>query len=168
MLHDVPRNWLHDRVDEWHQRNLGQMASQMLLEVAAAKTVSAPSSDVAGQSYLSYPMQATGQGLEVLQLGLYALRQHAGPRPDTAAGPRPTCENMGPAQGGSSSSGNNGPTTSPFKGERPLRQEDNSMKITEIQEAPAHPFAGLDRAEDHANHSAQRRTSLHDNSKDIG
>ena len=49
---------------------------------------------------------------------------------------------MGPAQGSSSGGGNNGPTTSPFKWEPPLRQEDNSAKITEIQEALAHPFAG--------------------------
>ena len=84
---DVPRNWLQDCMDEWHQRNLGQMASQMLLEVVVAKTISVPSSEVVGQSYLSYPMQATGQGPEVLQPGLYALRQHAGPRPDAAAGP---------------------------------------------------------------------------------
>ena len=49
---------------------------------------------------------------------------------------------MGPAQGGSSSGGNNGLTTSLFKWEPPLRQEDNSVKITEIQEASAHPFTG--------------------------
>ena len=49
---------------------------------------------------------------------------------------------MVPAQGSSSGSGNNGPTTSLFKREPPPCQEDNSTKITEIQEAPAHPFAG--------------------------
>ena len=72
--HDVPRNWLHDHVDEWHWTNPGQMASQMILEVATAPTVSAPASESAGQSYMSYPTQAMGQGLEVLQLGLYTLR----------------------------------------------------------------------------------------------
>ena len=75
---DVPGNWLCDCMDEWHQTNLGQMASQMILEVAMAPTVSAPASKSAGQSYMSYPTQATGQGPEVLQLGLYALRRHAG------------------------------------------------------------------------------------------
>ena len=74
VLRDVPGNWLHNRMDEWHWKNLGQMASQMLLEVAVAKAVSALSSEVAGQSYMSYPAQATGQGPEELQLGLYALR----------------------------------------------------------------------------------------------
>ena len=83
---DVPGNWLCNRVDEWNRKNLGQMALQMLLEVAVAKTISAPSSEVAGQSYMSYPVQAMGQGLEELQPGLYALRQHAGLQPDTAAG----------------------------------------------------------------------------------
>ena len=76
---DVPGNWLHDHVDEWYWRNLGQMASQMLLEVVAAKAVSALSSEAVGQSYMSYPAQAMGQGLEVLQPGLYTLRRHAGP-----------------------------------------------------------------------------------------
>ena len=49
---------------------------------------------------------------------------------------------MGSAQGSSSSGGNNRLTTSPFKQEPPSHQEDNSAKITEIQEAPAHPFVG--------------------------
>ena len=49
---------------------------------------------------------------------------------------------MGTAQGGSSGGGNNRPTTSLFKWEPPLFQEDNSAKITEIQEAPVHPFVG--------------------------
>ena len=76
---NVPGNWLRDCVDEWHRRNPGQMALQMLLEVAVVKTVSVPSGEVAGQSYLSYPAQAMGQGPEVLQPGLYALRRQAGP-----------------------------------------------------------------------------------------
>ena len=37
VLRNVPGNWLHDHVDQWHQRNLGQMPLQMLLEVAVAK-----------------------------------------------------------------------------------------------------------------------------------
>ena len=74
VLRDVPGNWLRDHMDEWHRRNLGQMASQMILEVATAPTVSAPASESPGQSYMSYPAQATGQGPEVLQPGLYALR----------------------------------------------------------------------------------------------
>ena len=76
---NVPGNRLRNRVDEWHRRNPEQMASQMILEVATAPTISAPASESAGQSFMSYPTQATGQGLEVLQLGLYALRRHAGP-----------------------------------------------------------------------------------------
>ena len=61
VLCDVPGNWLCDRVDEWHWRNPGQMASQMILEVAMAPTVSAPASKSVGQSYMNYPAQAMGQ-----------------------------------------------------------------------------------------------------------
>ena len=82
-----PGNWLCSCMDEWHWRHI--------LEVAMAPTVSFPSSESASQSYMSYPTQSVGQGLEVIQPWLYTLRQHAGPQP--------MCKNMGPAQGSSSS-----------------------------------------------------------------
>ena len=33
VLHGITGTWLHNRVDEWHWQNPGQLAAQMLFEV---------------------------------------------------------------------------------------------------------------------------------------
>jgi hypothetical protein len=141
---DTPGTWMRDRVDEWHRQNPGQTASQMILEVAAVQTATAPAGESVSQSYIGYPAQHVVQGPEVSQPGLYALRRVPAPRPD-AARQRPARENTAPA---ASSSGGGDAATSPFKRELPphLTREDPSPvkhgKTVEIQEVPdtSHPY----------------------------
>jgi len=49
----ITGTWLCDHIDEYHQQNLGQMAMQMLFEVAAMASV--PPKDAAGQFTYGYP-----------------------------------------------------------------------------------------------------------------
>src|SRR6267154_3232226 len=57
--HSIMGNWLRDRVDEYHQQNPGQMAAQMLFEVATF--ASATPVDAAVQSSHSYPARYMDQ-----------------------------------------------------------------------------------------------------------
>jgi hypothetical protein len=94
VLHNVLGNWLRNCIDEWHQQNPRQVASQMILEVAAVQTVTVPTRDSACQSNMSYPVQSAGQCPEVCQPEVYTLRQVPALQPNTAARPHPTHENM--------------------------------------------------------------------------
>ena len=145
---DTPGTWMRDRVDEWHRQNPRQMASQMILEVAAVQTATAPAGESVSQSYIGYPAQHVVQAPEVSQPGLYALRRVPAPRPD-AARPRPARENTAPAAG---SGGGGDAATSLFKRDLPphLACEDPSPakqgQNTEAQEIPhqSHPYAARD------------------------
>jgi hypothetical protein len=72
--HNIPGTWLQDCVDEWHQLKPRQMASQMILEVTMAQSITALASESVSWSRLGCPAQHSGQCPEVSQTGSYALR----------------------------------------------------------------------------------------------
>jgi hypothetical protein len=148
VLCDVPGNWLCNRMDEWHQQNPGQAASQMILEVAVVQTVTAPPRDSVCQSNMSYPAQSMGQCPEVCQPEVYTLRQVPALCPDTAARPCPACNNTATMPTGSRvNSSKAAPTL--FRRELPphLQQDGTSSvetgQVTSEQEpsGQAHPYA---------------------------
>ena len=63
--------WLHDHIDEWHQLNPGQMATQMLFEVLAIAPVLLK--DAVDQSKCSCPMKPMGQHSKKMPIGVFAL-----------------------------------------------------------------------------------------------
>ena len=87
----VPRSitgaWLRDRVDEYHRQNPGQMAAQMLFEVASIAT--APPNDAAGQSNYSYPTRHVDQYYNEDSARTYALNRPTRPRPEVVITTRP-------------------------------------------------------------------------------
>jgi len=88
----VPRsimgNWLRDRVDEYHRQNPGQMAVQMLFEVATF--ASATPVDAAVQSSHSYPARYVDQTPEENDAAqAYALNRQTRPRPEVVITTRP-------------------------------------------------------------------------------
>lgn len=146
---DIQGTWLRDCVDEWHRQNPGQVASQMILEVATAPSVPAPSRESACQPSTSYPAQYASQGSEVSQPGTYALRRVPATRPDTAPRPPPARDNTGPAARNSQGSGGDAASTS-LPGElppaQPQKQGTSPVKTgqTTSEQATigqAHPFA---------------------------
>jgi hypothetical protein len=150
---DVPGNWLCDHVDEWHQQNPGQAALQMILEVAAVQTITVPPRDSACQSNMSYPVQSTGQGPEVRQLEVYALRQVPALHPDTAARPHPAPDNTATMPTSSRVNSSEAAPTS-FRRELPPHpQQDGASsvktgQVTSEQElsGQAHPYATVQSA----------------------
>jgi hypothetical protein len=142
--------WLCDRVDEWHQQNPGQMASQMILEVAAAQSVPAPASVSACQSSTGYPPQQVGQYPEVSQTEAYALRQVPAPRPDAAGRPRPAHENTASTAPGSHGHSRAAAPTSLPRDLPPHLPQEGASPIKTSQEASAqetsrqaHPFTTI-------------------------
>ena len=90
----VPRSitgtWLHDRVDEWHQQNPGQLAAQMLFEVVVARAVTALPNDAAGQAFISYPMLSISVSPEVWPARTYALKRQLPPHPKVVITTQPS------------------------------------------------------------------------------
>ena len=74
----VPRGimgtWLCDRIDEYHRQNPGQMAVQMLFEVAA--TATAPTVVAAGQSWNGYPVRNADQWITMSAESTTCLHDH--------------------------------------------------------------------------------------------
>ena len=89
----VPRSitgtWLRDRVDEYHRQNPGQLATQMLFEVATAQAVSALPNDVAGHAYISNPAPNVSTGPSVWPARTYTLKRQLPPRPEVVITTQP-------------------------------------------------------------------------------
>ena len=66
--------WLCDCIDEYHRQNPGQLAAQMLFEVATAQTVSALPNDIVGHAYISYLALNVSTGPGVWPVRTYALK----------------------------------------------------------------------------------------------
>jgi hypothetical protein len=80
VLRSITGTWLRDRIDEYHRQNPGQMAAQMLFEVAAYASV--PPIDAAGQSYYSYPTRHVNQYFGENPARTYALNWSSRLRPE--------------------------------------------------------------------------------------
>lgn len=142
---DIPGTWLQDRLDEWHWLNPGQMASQMILEVAMAQSVTVLVSESVSRSSMGCPAQYLGQCPEVSQTGSYALRQVPGPHLDAATVPRPVRDI--PAARGSGNIGSKGGNPSPFGQDAlphftrgPTSPDKTGARIKEVKE-PNHQYA---------------------------
>ena len=69
--HGITGAWLCDRIDEWHQLNPRQMATQMLFEVSAIAPVLLK--DAVDQSKCSCPTKPMDQHSEKMPIGVFAL-----------------------------------------------------------------------------------------------
>lgn len=144
----VPRSitgtWLRDRVDEYHRQNPGQMAAQMLLEVAA--TATAPPNDAAGQSKQSYPARHASQYINENVARAYALRRPLPPRPEVVITTRPP-RHSGRAGQGENAGGANSEETPQVQREveHPTGAPESSTakkgKHVEFAPEPTHPYA---------------------------
>ena len=143
--HDIPGTWLWDCVDEWHRLNPGQMASQMILKVTTAQSVTALVSESVSWSSIGCPTQYSGQCPDVSQTGSYALRQVSEPLPDAATVPRPAHDI--PAAIGSGDIRSKGGNPSLFGWDvlphftcRPTSPDKTGARIEEVKE-PIHQYA---------------------------
>lgn len=144
----VPRSisgaWLRDRIDEYHRQNPGQMAAQMLFEVAA--TATAPPNDAAGQSYHSYPARHASQYINENVARAYALRRPLPPRPEVVITTRPP-RNSGRAGRGENAGGADSEDAPPVQREvepptgAPESSTAKKGKHVEFAPEPTHPYA---------------------------
>jgi len=135
--------WLRDCVDEYHRQNPGQMAAQMLFEVAAY--ASAPPTDAAGQSYYSYPTRHVNQYFGEDPARTYALNRPSRLRPEVVITTRP------PRKNGHVGLGENAGGAIGEKAPQVTRQEEPQPGQTELSAAkngnnaenlePIHPYA---------------------------
>ena len=94
---DISGTWLRNRVDEWHWRNPGQMAAQMLFEVTA--TATAPSHDTACQSYFSCPTKYADRCGGEISATAYALDRRPRPHPEVVINSQPLRKTSHAGQG---------------------------------------------------------------------
>jgi hypothetical protein len=149
----VPRsitgNWLRDRVDEYHRQNPGQMAAQMLFEVAT--TVATPRIEAASQSYVRYPATEANQfSISENVARAYALHRPSRLRPEVVITTRPPRHSgrvgLGENAGGADSEA--APQVRSEEAPPPMTQETETStakkgKQVEFAQEPTHPYAAI-------------------------
>jgi len=145
----VPRSisgaWLRDRVEEYHRQNPGQMAAQMLFEIASL--VNAPPNDAAGQSNNRYPTKQADQYYGEETARTYALRRPLPPRPEVVITTRPPRQSGRVGRG--EHAGGAGNEVPKVRREEAAPQEEpetstaNKGKQVEFAPEPIHPYANV-------------------------
>jgi hypothetical protein len=163
----VPRSitgaWLRDRVDEYHRQNPGQMAAQMLFEVAAVVTT--PPNDAAGQSYISYPARRADQYFGEEAVETYALNRPPRPRPEVVITTRPPRQSGRVGRGENAGGANSKEVPQAQREESPPSEDQEAETSTakkgkhvEFAPEPTHPYANVPDAIHSATTSPPRLT----------
>jgi Protein of unknown function (DUF4100)/Aspartyl protease len=146
----VPRSitgtWLRDRVDEWHRQNPGQLAAQMLFEVAVAPIATALPKEAAGQAYLGYPATSPGQYSSVWPARTYALRRQFPPRPEVVITTQPPHKRgrAGPSEHAGDADSDETPQRQQTESPPPATEATSAAKKgkrVEFAPEPTHPYA---------------------------
>jgi hypothetical protein len=146
----VPRSitgtWLRDRVEEWHRQNPGQLAAQMLFEVATARAVTALPNDAAGQAFISYPTSSVSTSPGIWPARTYALKRQLPPRPEVVITTQPPHRRGRAGQGenaGGASSGEDpeGQDTEPPPPAKETPSAVKKGKRVEFAPEHTHPYA---------------------------
>ena len=146
----VPRSitgtWLHDRIDEWHRQNPGQLAAQILFEVATAWAVTALPNDAAGQAFISYPTSSVSASPGVWPARTYALKQQLPPHPEVVITTQPPHRRGRVGQGENTGGASSGEDPEGQNTEAPLHARETPSAIKKgkrVEFAPehTHPYA---------------------------
>jgi hypothetical protein len=136
---DISGAWLRDRVDEWHRRNPGQMAAQMLFEVTALAT--APSHDAACRSYFSCPTKCANGCDEEISAKAYALDRRPRPRPEVVINSQPPRRTGRAGQGEDAGGAVSEAAPQTQRDKPPHMGQDTSAAKNGTNQEPTHPYA---------------------------
>jgi hypothetical protein len=137
---------LRERVDEWHRINPGQMAAQMLFEVAAVRTAPAPLNDAAGQSYCGCPATPAEQCTEAARV--YALNRRPRPRPEVVIDSQPPHRSGRAGQGEETRGADSEAAPQAHARDRPPHMAQDTtatqkIPTREARQEPTHPYAAV-------------------------